>query len=759
MRQVQVLTYPRNMPVESRADLVRKNSHSLLQPGSGTISLLYESGWPAPHIHYRTIGGEWTQVPGKAFVPIHQDGIPAGCAWSTQIEGNGIEFVCNDGVPSGWDKAPHDQNYMIHKPGKYKLSKGSIQQLLDPPKAPALVTATSVLSTSVHLSWNPPEDGSMDDISGFRVYRDGKLVHTGGNSLSWVDEGLKGCTEYAYEVASLNEQGTESPKCVGISVKTNTPGKPGPPAWLKVKSFGSDFVELQWNVPQDLGGASVTAYNIYRAPADADGHPAATECVASVLCPYPDVNTRTSFEWRDTTVVKGEAYSYDVSALHIPVEEMARSDSQTLLAEEIKKKASRSLLAVEEADNEGPRCSPVIAKAVAMLKAPRMGDKDPHIMLQAFNWYSCYNKDGWYKVLMTKVEQLKDAGVDMCWLPPPSDCVDDRGYLPREWYKLDSKYGSAQDLRSLIKALHESGICPIADLVINHRCASQQDNQKKWTEFRNPDWGRWAICGNDPSGLGQGAQSTGENIEYAPDIDHTNKKIQDDAKNYIRWLMDDVGFRALRLDFVLGYGAWFQEQYVRAAGSPYAVSEYWHGDVNVLKNYVNATKGVAAVYDFPVYYTLKGAIHSNNFECLGRLPGMMGSDPVRSVTFIENHDTSHLEVVGGKFGDNNQVARAYAYILTHCGIPSIFWSDWADRGQHVTDQLVKLCQIRKSIGVHAASRVSINAAQGGLYAAYIDGEHGTIAFKMGTNDWCPNGSGWDVKASGHEYAVWTKVRK
>jgi len=316
--------------------------------------------------------------------------------------------------------------------------------------------------------------------------------------------------------------------------------------------------------------------------------------------------------------------------------------------------------------------------------------------------------------------------------------------------------------RKLIKQLHESGICPIADLVINHRCAKEQDKDGKWTEFKNPDWSRWAICGNDPSGLGQGARSTGENIEYAPDIDHTNKKVQEDAKAYIKWLMDDVGFRSIRLDFVLGYGAWFQEQYVRAVGSPYAVAEYWHGDVNVLKNYISATKGVTAAYDFPIYYTLKGAIHGNNFGCLnqgGRLPGLMGQDAVRCVTFIENHDTSHLEVVGGKFGDNNQVCRAYAFILTHCGIPSIFWSDWSDRGENVTSQLVKLCKIRCNIGVHATSRVNIKAAQGGLYAAVVDGEHGSIAFKMGTNDWKPDGGGWAFQASGHEYAVWTKGGK
>jgi hypothetical protein len=582
----------------------------------------------------------------------------------------------------------------------------------------------------------------------------------GGSTLSWEDTGLKGGVTYKYEVSTLNIQGSESGKCDSMNVTTNVPGKPGPPAWLKVTGNGADFVDLSWKMPQDLGGASVTAYRVFRNLPDA--HAGSAECVGTVVGRDPATGEdREVLEWRDDSVEKGVEYVYQVSALHMPQHEMERTKSQAELVEQIKKKASASLLAVPESENEGLPCASVNAKAVPTLKAPRMGEKVPHIMIQAYDWDSCLNKNGWYKVVTSKVAQMKEAGITMAWLPPPSDCVDARGYLPREWYNLNSKYGSEAELRGLIQEMHAAGICPIADVVINHRCAAAQDKEGKWTSFKKPDWERWAICSNDPSGLGQGAASTGTNIEYAPDIDHTNPKIQQDSKDFIKWLMSDVGFRAIRLDFVLGYGPWFQEQYVRAAGTPYAVAEYWHGDVNVLKNYINATKGVTAVYDFPVYYTLKSAIHSNDFGSLnqgGRLPGLMGQDPVRCVTFVENHDTAHLEVVGGKFGDNNQVARAYAFLLTHCGIPSIFWSDWSDRGQDVTKQLVKLCQIRRDVGVHSTSRVSINCAQGGLYASYIDGEQGTIAFKMGGGHWAPNGSGWDMKASGPDYAVWTKGR-
>lgn len=746
----------------SRAAIARKASHStlggLLSGGSTSslpglpeeialpnIALSYETGWAKPHIHYRPVQGEWTQVPGVPFTK-------SGDAWAVNIPATGVEFVCNDGIPTGWDKAPGDQNYNIQAPGAYKLAGGRIERLLLPPKPPVLVVASEVGGSAIHLSWNPPDATAqeVDEIRGYRVYRNGEKVHDADRSMTWVNGGLKGNTEYTFEVASVNLQGIESVGRAQFSVRTNLPGRPGPPVFLKVSGNSSDFVELSWQPPRDLGGASVTAYNVYR-----DG-------VFSGLLLSRDPHTgrdREILEWRDNNVEQDREYSYEVTAVHMPDGAMARSRSQAELIEALHRAASNSLLSVDEDANEGPKSDQVLAKAVAMLKEPRLGDREPHIMLQAYNWDSFSNKEGWYKVLLGSVGQMRDAGIDMVWMPPPSASVDGRGYLPGEWYNLNSHYGTEAELKQLIQAMQAAGITAIADLVLNHRCAQQQDGNGKWSIFKNPDWGPWAICGDDPGGLGQGGQSTGENITYAPDIDHTNKKIQEDTKAFIKFLMEQVGFRALRLDFVLGYAPWLQEQYIRGAGAPYCVAEYWHGDVGVLKNYINATKGLSAVYDFPVYYTLRNAIRSNDFSGLnqnGRLPGVMGSDPERAVTFIENHDTCHLEVVGGKFGDNEQVTRAYAFILTHSGIPSIFWSDWADRGGEVTKQLVALCKLRKDIGLHCTSNVHINAAYGGLYAAYVDGTNGTVAFKMGSNDWAPHGDGWTKRASGNGYAVWAK---
>ncbi|CEL93761.1 unnamed protein product [Vitrella brassicaformis CCMP3155] len=775
----------------SKPSIIRKNSASLLFPkedeedlviGPG-IELVYFSGWKQPYLHYKDHNGKWTEVPGLPFEKSTRNDFNGPEVWYLCIrDAKEIEFVPNSGS-NQWDKAPGNRNYSIPHPGLFKLQAGRIEQIMDPPGCPALLAEKEVGGSFVKLVWAPPLFGA-EVVGCYRVYRDGEMVYQTAeeDEIEYTDRHVLGMHTYTYTVTAVNIQGAESRAGDPLKVKTGQPGKPSAPQDLKVDQHSSKFVKLSWRSPADHGGKRIAAYRIWRdgVVVGVCGVTVTVGQEGSKKIEPPSPDQREMFQ--DDKVVKDKTYSYQITALHerpadppsLAVGDAAlggepestrRKDGVAGSGEQIENGEGSPKRAKPDLPTEGIACEPVVVKAVDMLQVVRLGEKKPHIVFQGFNWNSPHNRDGWYKVIIDKMDLITKSAFTMVWLPPPAQSVDANGYLPQGWYNLNSKYGSADELKTLLGMFRENGISPMCDVVVNHRCAVRKGSSGNFTEFEQPDWGSWAICSNDPKMPGKGAPSTGETIEYAPDIDHTNPQVQRDVKQWLNWLTKEVGFATLRLDFVLGYAPKFQIDYIKSVGNPFTVAEYWHGDQRVLQNYIHATQGMVAVFDFPMYYFLRTAIQENNFSDIapgGRLNGIMGLDPVRSVTFIENHDTCHLDVVGGPFGNNEQVTRAYAFILTHPGTPSVFWSDWSDRGSHVQGKIIELCNIRKDKGIHCRSGVHVAASHGGLYAAYVSPDYhcghggGNVAIKIGTNHWGPDGGNWKVACSGHEFCVWTR---
>eukprot|EP00456_Euglypha_rotunda_P054900 TRINITY_DN4448_c0_g1_i9.p1 TRINITY_DN4448_c0_g1~~TRINITY_DN4448_c0_g1_i9.p1 ORF type:complete len:302 (+),score=19.33 TRINITY_DN4448_c0_g1_i9:228-1133(+) len=299
---------------------------------------------------------------------------------------------------------------------------------------------------------------------------------------------------------------------------------------------------------------------------------------------------------------------------------------------------------------------------------------------------------------------------------------------------------------------------PIADTVLNHRSATSVDTcTKQYTVFTSPNWNNWAVVNNDylcdsgdkfcPDGCSCGAADTGANACYAPDVDHTNSQVQTDVKSWMSWLQSNVGYKGNRFDMVTGYSASFVGSYLAAVPSAFAVGEYWDDNTQNVVNWITGTGSRSNAFDFPLRDALQDAVQQNNYNYMCCPPGVIGtSSKANSVTFLDNHDTARDD----RFGTWDQIKMGYALILTHPGTPCVFWEDWQDSS---TRQVVEtLISIRYSVGINAGSSMYIDEHTNGLYAAHIDSN---LAMKLGTSDWQP-GSGWTLRTSGNNYAVWTK---
>lgn len=381
------------------------------------------------------------------------------------------------------------------------------------------------------------------------------------------------------------------------------------------------------------------------------------------------------------------------------------------------------------------------------------------VMIQGFNWESHSNSGGWYNVVKSKAGDLSASGIDMIWMPPPSDAAAPQGYLPRELYDVSTNYGSQSQLQSCINNLHSNGVKVLADIVINHRVGTTN-----WADFTNPSWGCWAVTQNDEWGYNGGnpcgAYDTGENYSAARDIDHTNGTVRNDIIAWMNWLKNTVGFDGWRYDYVRGFNGYYNGLYNDATNPYFSVGELWDNlDLNNVNahrqqivDWIDDTNGKSSAFDFTTKGVLQQAVNGElwRLNIGGGAPGVIGWWPARSVTFIDNHDTGSTQgywpFPGGK------VMQGYAYILTHPGVPCVFWDHFYDWGLH--DDIKDIIQVRKNNGIHSNSSLDIKVAQGNLYAAEIDGK---VAMKIGSGNWSPSGSGWNLAASGNNYAVWEKA--
>lgn len=388
------------------------------------------------------------------------------------------------------------------------------------------------------------------------------------------------------------------------------------------------------------------------------------------------------------------------------------------------------------------------------------------VLLQGYHWDSWQgnadknNRESWFQVMKDNAETIRQAGFTWVWFPPVSDSLAPQGYIPRRWDVLDSAYGSEAELRAALAAL--APVRAMADVVLNHRVGVATSG----ADFADPPFpdNRAAVVRDDESGVGTGHPDTGERHPAGRDLDHTNPDVRATIKRYLGRLKE-AGFAGWRYDLCKGYAGRFVGEYNDATSPALSVGEVFETDRQKVTDWIDSTGGKSSAFDFPTRYLLYEACLREDYSALRSqkpgqsIPGgLIGYWPGRAVTFVDNHDTeSRREHEHQASYDSTRhfpgatVEMAYAYILTHPGVPCVFWAHFFDWGAPARETISRLVRARRITGVHSESPVRIAAAECGLYAAVIDDR---LAVKLGGRDWSPPGQGWQMIASGERFAVW-----
>jgi alpha-amylase len=348
------------------------------------------------------------------------------------------------------------------------------------------------------------------------------------------------------------------------------------------------------------------------------------------------------------------------------------------------------------------------------------------VMLQAFTLFAMKWTD-----IQQGAPAWGSAGFNWVWFPPASRAADNYGYLPTQWYDFNNWRGSSSQLTAAINAVKGNGMMPVADVVLNHR----NGNATAGADFVNPAFANnaAAVTTSDECRCGTGGSDTGNDFNGGRDLNHNNASVNSLSREFVNRL-GSLGFGGARFDMVIGYKASAAAGY--KLGSTINVGEYWVDDRNTINNWINGS-GMQA-FDFTTYNRLRTAT-AGNYSVLNNLPGLIGINKGRAITFAGNHDTPSSGHIG------------LTYVLTHPGIPCVHIDEW-----NVHAAMIRtLIGIRKSQGIGQTSTVAQQACNGGLYAAIIDGR---VAMKIGPNAWSPPAASpaWVLRWSGTNAAVWTK---
>ena len=179
------------------------------------------------------------------------------------------------------------------------------------------------------------------------------------------------------------------------------------------------------------------------------------------------------------------------------------------------------------------------------------------------------NGIGDIKGIIEKLDYLKELGIDIIWISP---CflspLADQGYDIADYYKIDPRFGSNEDMEELISEAKKRDMYILLDLVVNH-CSDEHEWFRKALADPKGPFAKYfyfeeGVDGHEPNNwrsyfggsVWEKVEGT-ENTYYLhlfhkkqPDLNWENPELREEIYNMINWWLDK-GIAGFRIDAIL----------------------------------------------------------------------------------------------------------------------------------------------------------------------------------------------------------------
>lgn len=282
--------------------------------------------------------------------------------------------------------------------------------------------------------------------------------------------------------------------------------------------------------------------------------------------------------------------------------------------------------------------------------------------------------------LVPWLDHLITLGANVLLLGPVFHSMS-HGYDTVDYYHVDPRLGTNEDLKVLIDQAHARGIRVVLDGVFNHTGIEHPSFAGlAQSGPRSPEAGMYRLSwpeGSWAPGAAPSDYARFEGQEWLPELDHTSPDVVEMVSEVMEhWCA--LGVDGWRLDAVYAVPPAFWTQVLPRLRSRfpevYVFGEVIHGDYAQ----VVTDSGMDSVTQYELWQAVWHGLAEENFYeldwCLGRHAHLL---PVFvPVTFLGNHDTTRIaSALGCRPGGARRLAHAVALLMTLPGTPVIYYGD------------------------------------------------------------------------------------
>lgn len=310
--------------------------------------------------------------------------------------------------------------------------------------------------------------------------------------------------------------------------------------------------------------------------------------------------------------------------------------------------------------------------------------------------------------MTSKLDYLKDLGIEAVWLMPINPSPSYHKYDVMDYYAIHPDYGTLEDFKEFLRAAHRRNIRVVIDLVINHSSSRHPWFQAALQDSAGPYWNYYVwthkddpqievvdrtVTGDPISRRRWEKVGDGTHLYYRrfssgmPDLNFDNPRVRAEVFKIGRFWLSEVGVDGFRLDAAKHifpderpkdnhwWWEYFRAEMRQAKENVYLVGEVW-ASADIVAPY---TKGLTALFNFELAAAIKAAVNNGRGDGLASKhkqvldlyasvsPGFVDA------TFLSNHDQNRVMSVFE--GDRAKAQLAAAMLLTLPGSPYLYYGE------------------------------------------------------------------------------------